>query len=161
MRYANQAALDASIPVPIEGNMAFLQAENDVVFYANGAWITIFTIQGGTINGSLAVTGTTTGVGAGSFGGMTITSASLDLDQHQLEGLPPTSQVTAPVGVPGSLWIRNAAADPVIGNATVLQIVQGTQRAAEIAVGKNGGMWFRGVAGDGPNWGTWTEVATV
>ena len=62
MRYANQAALDASIPVPIEGDMAFLQAENDVVFYANGAWFTVFTVAGGTINGALAVTGTTTGV---------------------------------------------------------------------------------------------------
>ena len=65
MRYANAAARDASIPVPVEGDMAYLQAENVITYYASAQWFRILSelsgdnryvdIGGDTMTGPLIV----------------------------------------------------------------------------------------------------------
>jgi hypothetical protein len=41
MRYADAAARDASIPVPVDGDVAWLSASDDLTIYNGGTWLTM------------------------------------------------------------------------------------------------------------------------
>jgi len=84
--------------------------------------------------------------------------ANLNLAGHVLHSLPATSMTTAPGG--NSIGISAVSSDPSVGHSVVFSIMGNAARQGQIAIGKNGGMWFRGIDGDGPAWGAWQSVAT-
>ena len=56
MRYTSAAARDASIPTPVEGDLAFLADQNTITYYAGSYWRTIVTSDGVVaIGGTLTV----------------------------------------------------------------------------------------------------------
>ena len=90
MRYASQAALDTSIPAPIEGSMAYLQDTNVLQYYDGSNWVALLIVTSAGVDflrldltndplsGDLTINGATdnaglrikTGSGAGSGGGL-------------------------------------------------------------------------------------------
>ena len=62
MRYANTAARDASIPVPVDGDVAWLAASNDLTIYTGGVWLVYVSTASGDqryleLDGSNSMTG--------------------------------------------------------------------------------------------------------
>ena len=151
MRYANTVARDVSIPVPVEGDMAFLALENIVTYFATGAWRTIFTTDGGEI-GNLTVQ-TQIVAEAGIVGG------PINADDSSVFGIAAASLSTVS-GNPGLIGINQTSGDPNIGNATVFTAVSDTNRGLQLAVdAANGTLYVRG--GTGGTWGTWIQMAPV
>lgn len=152
MRYANAVARDASIPVPVEGDMAFLALENIVTYFATGAWRTIFTTDGGEI-GNLTVQ---TPINA--LAGL-VSGGPVNVGDEALFGVSATSMVSVSSNA-GLLGINQVSEDATLGNATVLTVISDVNRAFQISVGTDGtAMHIRG--GTGGVWSGWTELATV
>lgn len=160
-RYDDAAARDTAVPSPQEGDLAFLRDTEKVTVYAGPNWETAMYEIGGQFTGPVIFLDTvdiqseleTDGIqtdgdilfnGTGTVTGIAAASMST---------IPPTS---------GSFYISEVTGDGTLGNATVLSIRSSAVRCLQIAVEKNGAaMFFRGINGDGPNWGSWTQVATV
>ena len=57
LRYASAAARDASVPVPVSGDVAWLQDVNEVTVYNGATWDSLFTsTQGGPITAPISAT---------------------------------------------------------------------------------------------------------
>lgn len=159
-RYDSAAARDSAVPSPQEGDLAFLRDTEKITVYIGPTWETVFYDSGGIISGQLILAG---GLDVTSL--MTIDGMESDGDVAFVDGTVTGIAASSMSSIPpvsGSIYINEVTADGTLGNATVISVRSSAQRSFQIAVEKNGAaMFFRGINGDGPNWGSWTQVATV
>lgn len=141
-RYVNVATRDAENPAPTEGELAFVASLAGDAFqvYQGGTWHPVAWVTGASFSGELHVRGGLNMAGLSYLYGL----ATVNVDGDATDAL----DVSLNVGV--------ANGDPTIGNSSVFTMRVNSLRVGQLAIEKNGtSMWYRGIAADGPGWGTW------